>query len=98
MTQFCSEPQILKYPKGMPDSIFVFSEIINRNGNHPFVALNLNKRIVNMYFKDPTAYSFRLQPEFKKDEILFAIFADYRKYGGGLDTNYFEVIYYKQGH
>ncbi|MGL4597528.1 MAG: hypothetical protein ACRCYO_08375, partial [Bacteroidia bacterium] len=82
-------------PKGMPDSIFVSQEIIHRNGNHPFVALKLKNSIVNMYFKDPAAYSFRLQPEFKKDEILFASFADYRKYGGGLDTNYFEVIYYK---
>ncbi|MFH2143700.1 MAG: hypothetical protein ABIJ97_14845 [Bacteroidota bacterium] len=87
-----TEPTILNFPQGMPDSIFVSPEIINQAIYQPFIELKLDNRSVKMFFKSPSKSSFTLIPEFKKDKILFADFIDYQE-NGGIDTIYYDVIY-----
>jgi hypothetical protein len=86
-----SEPTILNFPKGMPDSIFVSQELINKNARQPFIELKLNNKMVKMFIKNPYENSFILEPAFKKDEILFCNFIDYGN--GRIDTIYRDVIY-----
>lgn len=85
-----SEPIILKYPKGMPDSLLLSKEIINRNVKHPFVELELNHRMVKLFIEYPSKYSYRLRPNLEKDKKLFSWLIDYGDY---IDTIYYDVIY-----
>lgn len=85
-----TEPTILNFPQGMPDSIFVSQELINQDAHKPFITLKLNHRMVKMFFKKPSKHSYRLTPKFKSDAILFSNFIDYGKY---TDTIYHDVIY-----
>jgi hypothetical protein len=86
-----SEPTILKFPRGMPDSIFVSQEMINRNSPRPYIDLKLNRRTVRMHFQAPCANSFTLEPALISDKILFSDSVDY---GGGYITSaYFDVVY-----
>lgn len=87
-----SEPIILKYPKGMPDSLFLSKEIIDRNVKHPFVELELNHRIVKLFIENPSKYSYRLRPNLEEDKKLFNWLIDYDDY---IDTIYYDVIYKK---
>lgn len=87
-----SDPLNLKFPKGMPDSIFISQKLINKDVRKPFVELKLNNKIVKMFIKEPYENSFMLEPALKKDKILFCDFVDYGEHGG-IDTNFVEVIY-----
>lgn len=87
-----SEPTIILFPKGMPDSIFISQELIHKNALQPFIELKLNNKMVKMFIHDPYENSFKLEPEFEKDGILFHSFIDYGEYGG-IDTIHHEVMY-----
>lgn len=87
-----SEPTILKYPKGMPDSLFLSEEIINRNVKHPFVELKLNNRMVKLFVEYPKKYSYHLRPELEENKKLFHWLIDYGDY---IDTICYDVIYQK---
>jgi hypothetical protein len=87
-----TEPTILNFPKEMPDSIFVSQEIINQDIIKPFIELELDNRIVKLFFKNPYEYSFTLEPEIENDDILFARFIDYLE-SEDVDTVFHDVIY-----
>jgi hypothetical protein len=88
-----TEPTILKFPKGMPDSILVTQEMISSNSPKPYIDLKLNRRNVRLRFQDADEYSFTLTPTSISDKILFSDFYDYG--GGHIDTVYYDVIYHR---
>lgn len=87
-----TEPTILKFPNGMPDSLYITEEMLSANHTHPYVYMRLNGQGINLFLKHPNENGFNLEPEFTKDKILFSYFIDY---DNKRDTVYYNIVFNK---